>query len=166
MCLQQVPKVWGKGWDSLWLSWWKRESPIKSLTMKDSPWGKGLWMLGTYTGENSLLPVVKSPLSHISPLPLNFGDIHKKVFLTLKLSLSHLNELLHMIIYILYIYIYIFSQIIPPSPFPTVSKRLFCTSVSLLLSRISGYCYHLSKSHIYVLIYCIGVFLSGLLHSA
>ena len=56
-----------------------------------------------------------------------------------------------------------FSQIIPPSP--TESKRLFYTSVSLLLSRIQGYCYHLSKFHIYVLVYCIGVFLSGLLHS-
>ena len=38
-------------------------------------------------------------------------------------------------------------------------------SVSLLLSRIQGYCYHLSNFHIYALVYCIGVFLSGLLHS-
>ena len=30
----------------------------------------------------------------------------------------------------------LFSQIIPPSPFPTESKRLFFTSVSLLLSLI------------------------------
>lgn len=37
MRLQQVPKAWGKGWDSLWLSWWKLESPTKPLTMKDSP---------------------------------------------------------------------------------------------------------------------------------
>ena len=58
-----------------------------------------------------------------------------------------------------------FSQIIPPSPSPTESKRLFYTSVSLLLSYIQGYCYHLSKFHIYALVYCIGVFLSGLLHS-
>ena len=60
-----------------------------------------------------------------------------------------------------------FSQIIPPSPSPspTESKRLFYTSVSLLLPRIQGYHYHLSKFHIYVLVYCIGVFLSGLLHS-
>ena len=45
-----------------------------------------------------------------------------------------------------------FSQIIPPSPSPTESKRLFYTSVSLLLSRIQGYCYHLSKFHIYALV--------------
>src|SRR5574341_289832 len=58
-----------------------------------------------------------------------------------------------------------FSQIIPPSPSPTESKRLFYTSVSLLLSHIQGYRYHLFKFHIYALVYCIGVFLSGLLHS-
>ena len=58
-----------------------------------------------------------------------------------------------------------FSQIISPSPSPTESKRLFYTSVSLLLFCIQVYCYHLSKFHIYVLVYCIGVFLSGLLHS-
>ena len=37
--------------------------------------------------------------------------------------------------------------------------------MSLLLSRTQGYCYHLSNFHIYALVYCIGVFLSGLLHS-
>ena len=58
-----------------------------------------------------------------------------------------------------------FSQIFPPSPSPTESIRLNYTSVSFLLSRIQGYCYHLSKFHIYALVYCIGVFLSGLLHS-
>ena len=57
-----------------------------------------------------------------------------------------------------------FSQIIPPSPSPTESKRLFYTSLSLLLSRIQGSRCHLSKFHIYALVYCIGVFLSGLLH--
>ena len=31
-----------------------------------------------------------------------------------------------------------------------------------MLSRIQGYRYHLSKFHTYALVYCIGVFLSGL----
>ena len=44
-----------------------------------------------------------------------------------------------------------FSHIIPPSPSPTESKRLFYTPVSLLLSRIQGYRYHLSRFHIYAL---------------
>ena len=45
-----------------------------------------------------------------------------------------------------------FSQTIPPSPSPTKSKKLFYTSVSLLQSRIQGYCFHLSKFHIYALV--------------
>ena len=47
---------------------------------------------------------------------------------------------------------------------PRVQKTVY-TSVSLLLSRTQGYCYHLSKFHIYAIIYCIGVFLSDLVHS-
>ena len=58
-----------------------------------------------------------------------------------------------------------FSHIILPSPSPTESKRLFYTFVSLLLSHIWGYRYHLFKFHMYALVYCIGVFLSGLLLS-
>ena len=34
-------------------------------------------------------------------------------------------------------------------------KRLLCTSVSLLLSHIQDYHYHLSKFHMYALVYCI-----------
>ena len=45
-----------------------------------------------------------------------------------------------------------FSQIIPP----TESKRLFYTTVSLLLSCIQGYCCHLSKFHIYALVQKLG----------
>jgi len=58
-----------------------------------------------------------------------------------------------------------FCHIILPWPSPTESKRLFYTSVSLLLSHIQGYFCHLSKFHIYALAYCIGDLLSGLLHS-
>ena len=50
----------------------------------------------------------------------------------------------------------LFSQIIPSSPSPTESKSPFFISVSLLLSCIYGHCYHLSKFHIYALIYYIG----------
>ena len=45
-----------------------------------------------------------------------------------------------------------FSQIISPSLSPTESKRLFYTSVSLLLSHIQDYCYHLSKFQYTVLV--------------
>ena len=38
-------------------------------------------------------------------------------------------------------------------------------SKRLLISWLQGYHYHLSKFHIYALVYCIGVFLSDLLHS-
>ena len=51
----------------------------------------------------------------------------------------------HFIHYILHVSMP-FSQIFPPSPSPTASIRLFYTSVSLLLPRTQGYCYHLSKS--------------------
>ena len=58
-------------------------------------------------------------------------------------TLSHASNLdwrsvSHMVIYISML----FSQIIPASPSPTESKRLFFTSVSLLLSHIWGHRYH------------------------
>ena len=57
-----------------------------------------------------------------------------------------------------------FSQIITHLPLPQSPKD--CSiHLCLLLSRIQGCRYHLSKFHIYALVYCIGVFLSGLLHS-
>ena len=54
-------------------------------------------------------------------------------------------------------FIFLGSQIIPPSLSPTEAKSPFYTSVSLLLSSIQGYHYHLSKFHIYVLVYCTSV---------
>ena len=61
-----------------------------------------------------------------------------------------------------------FNPILPNLPTLSLSNRVHKTvlyiSVSLL-SRTQGYCYHLSKFHIYALVYCIGVFLSGLFHS-
>ena len=70
--------------------------------------------------------------------------------------------------FISYMILYMFQCHSPksshPLPLPE-SKRLFYTSVSFLLSCIQGYGYLLSKFHLYALVYCIGVFLSGLLHS-
>ena len=49
-----------------------------------------------------------------------------------------------------------FLQNIPPSPFPTESKRLFYSSLSLLLSRMQGYHNHLSKFRMFtVTLNCI-----------
>ena len=59
----------------------------------------------------------------------------------------------------------LFFRNMRPSPFPTESKILFYTSVSLFLFCIQGYRYHISKFHIYAFLYCIGLYLSGLLHS-
>ena len=50
--------------------------------------------------------------------------------------------------------------LLPQSPKDcSIHLCLFCCLT------IQGYRYHLSKFHIYALVYCIGVFLSGLLHS-
>ena len=100
-----------------------------------------------------LLP---SPL-HLSGSSLCTSPKHPVSCIEHRLALCFLHDSIHVSMP--------FSQIIPPSPSPTESKIMFYTSVSLLLSRIQGYHYHLSKFHIYVLVYCIGVFLFGLLHS-
>ena len=70
--------------------------------------------------------------------------------------------------FISYMIVYMFQCHSPkssqPLPLPQSPKVCFIY-LCLLLSPIQGYNYHLSKFHIYVLVYCIGVFLSGLLHS-
>ena len=48
------------------------------------------------------------------------------------------------------------------SPSPRVQKSVL---YSFAVLHKDGCHYHLSKFHIYALIYCIGIFLSGLLHS-
>ena len=68
-----------------------------------------------------------------------------------------------------YMILYIFQCHSPksshPRPLPqspkdcSIHQCLFCCLI------YQAYCYHLSKFHIYTLVYCIGVFLSGLLHS-
>ena len=102
----------------------------------------------------SLLPPCTIPLSRPSaPAP----SIQHHACIKHGLAIHFIYDIIHVLMP--------FSQIIPCSLSPTESKRLFYTFVSLLLSHIQGYRYHLSKFHIYALVYCIGVFLSGLLHS-
>ena len=99
------------------------------------------------------------PLSHLPPHTIPLG--HPSASATSpKLPVSCIEPGLE--ICFLYDIVHVlmpFSQI-TPLPSPTESKRLFYTSVSLLLSRIQGCHCHLSKFHIYALVYCIGVFLS------
>ena len=102
-------------------------------------------------------PPTSLPIPSLWVVPVHQPQASSTVHRTWTGDSLHINDIIHVSMP--------FSQIIPPSPSPTESKRLFYTSVSLLLSRTQGYCYHLSKFHIYALVYCIGVFLSGLLHS-
>ena len=68
--------------------------------------------------------------------------------------------------FVSYMILYMFQCHSPKSshPLPLPQSPKDC-SIHLCLFCIQGYRYHLSKFHIYVLVYCIGVFLSGLLHS-
>ena len=107
------------------------------------------------------LPILNPPPTstpyHLSGSSPCTSPKHPVSWIEHRLALRSLHDSIHVSVP--------FSQIISPSPTPTEFKRLFYTSVSLLLSRIQGHHYHLSKFCIYVSVCCIGVFLSGLLHS-
>ena len=120
-----------------------------------------LWWFLPYIDMNHpwvhmCLPIL-NPLPPLSP-PHPSG-LSKSTALLHALNLPW-SSTLHTVIYVSML----FSQIIPPSPSPRIQKSFF-TSVSLLLSCIYGRSLLLSKFHIYVLIYCIGVSLSDLVHS-
>ena len=110
-----------------------------------------------YTSSQSWIPLPPPTPYHLSGSSLCTSPKHPVSCIEHRLALRFLHDSIHVTMP--------FSQIIPPSPSPSESKSPFYTSVSLSLSRIQGHHYHLSKFHIYVLVYCIGVFLSGLLHS-
>ena len=100
----------------------------------------------------SHLPPYTIPLGHPSaPAPSTLYHV-------LNLDCRFIS---HMILYMFQCHSPIWSR---PRPLPQSPKD--CSiHLSLLLSRIQGYHYHLSKFHMYALVYCIGVFLSDLLHS-
>ena len=102
-----------------------------------------------------------------NPLPTSFPTLSLWVVPETDFECPTSCIKLALVIYFPYSNIYVsrlFSQVIPPSPSPTQSKSLFFTSVSLLLPCIQDRHYHLSKSHIYALIYCICIALSDFLH--
>ena len=113
--------------------------------------------MGIYMFPIPKPPPVSSPTHHPSGSSQCTSPKHPAPCIEPRLVIHFLYDIIHVSMP--------FSQIIPPSPSPTESKRRFYTSVSLLLSRIQVYRYRLSKLHIYALVYCIGVFLSSLLHS-
>ena len=119
-----------------------------------SPTHQHEFAMGVY-----VFPILNPPPTSLPVSSLWVIPVHQPQGSCIKLGLA---------IHFLYDIIYVsmpFPQIIPCSPSPTEFKKLFYTSVFLLLSCIQGYRYHLSKFHIYALVYSISVFLSGLLHS-
>ena len=96
------------------------------------------------------LPPTSLPIPFLWVVPVHQPQASSIVHQTWTGDLFHINDIIHVSMP--------FSQISPPSPSPTKSISLIYTSVFLLLSRTQGYCYHLSKFHIYALVYCIGVF--------
>ena len=74
------------------------------------------------------------PPSHLPPHPIPLGHPSAPALSTLPHALNlDWQSVSFMVIYMLTM---LFSQIIPPSPSPTESKRLFFISASLLLSHI------------------------------
>ena len=100
--------------------------------------------------------------SHLLPHPIPQGRPSALALSALSHALNlDWRSISHMVMYMFQCYSLKSShpRLLPQSP------KVFFISVSLLISCIQGYRYHLSKFHIYALIYCIGVFLSDLLHS-
>ena len=82
------------------------------------PWGCRITLCWETVGQNN------TPLPYVPQIPLGDGTTSLKKHLSI-------YDIIHVSMP--------FSQIIPPSPSPTESKRLFYTFVSLLLSHIQGY---------------------------
>ena len=86
-----------------------------------------------YTCSPSWTPLLPPSLYHPSGSSQCTSPKHPVSCIEPGLAICFLYDIIHVLMP--------FSQIIPPSPSPTESKRLFYTSMSLLLSRIQGYRY-------------------------
>ena len=104
-----------------------------------------------------LNPLPPPSLYHLSGSSQCTSPKHPVSYIKSRLAIHFLHDILHVSMS--------FSQIIPPSPSPRV-QSLFYTSVSILLSHIQGYYYHLSKLHIYMCVsipyWCFSFWLTSL----
>ena len=105
-----------------------------------------------YMSSQSWTLLPPSSPYHLSGSSQHTSPKHPVSCIEPKLAIHFLHDIIHVSMP--------FSQIIPPSPSPspTESKSLFYTSVSLLLSHIQGYHYHLCRFHIYALVYILVFF--------
>ena len=98
------------------------------------------------------------PPSHLPPHPIPLGHPSAAALSTLCYALNLDWQFVSQMI------IYMFQCHSPksshPRPLPQSPKDCSIHLCFFLLSLVQGYHYHLSKFHIYALVYCIGVFLS------
>ena len=106
------------------------------------------------------------PPSHLSPHPIPLGEPTAPALSTL----YHASNLDWRFVSCMIIYMFQWHspKSSHPRPLPQSPKDCFihlCLFYCLTVKGSYCYYYHLSKFHIYALIYCIGVFLSDLFHS-
>ena len=101
------------------------------------------------------------PPSHLPPHPIPLGHPSAPALSTCLMHPTWTGDLFHPWQYTC------FNVVLSDHPTFAFSHRVqkSVLYICLFMSCIQGYRYHLSKFHIYALVYCIGVFLSGLLHS-
>ena len=134
-------------------------SPLSTLHQM---WNKESWALKNWCFWTMACVPKHEPPSHFPPHNISLGYPHAPAPSMLYPASDidwRFNS--YMIVYMLECHSPKSSHPLAPSE----SKSPLYTSVSLSLSFIQGHHCHLPKFHIYVLVYCIGVFLSGLLHS-
>ena len=123
-----------------------------------------LWWFLTWVSHGCPHVPHPEPTSHLPPHPIPLGcPLAPALSALLHVSNLYCSSTLHMIIYMFQCYSLKSSYpcLLPQSL--KVYSLYLCLFHCLVYSM--HHCYHLSKFHMYVLIYCIGVFLSDLLHS-